>query len=408
MIMNLTEIYYLHEIGGKKNNEDYIWPVPGTASADDKIFVVCDGVGGSENGEIASKIVAQLVGTTLLKTPTSEIDTPLINKLLSDAKQKLIDYARLHQLSTNMATTFSVLIFVDDRAFIAWCGDSRGYHIRNGEILFKTDDHSLVSSLVKSGEITPEEAQLHPQKNLLLKAVNADEADPEAEGHWIEEVLDGDYFMLCTDGLLENIGDRDIKFLLEQNDRGSIDLVQSIQKFCYEKTRDNYSMYLVKVQKEEEEYIPAKKKSVLRWLIPLLLLVLAAGAFVFKDNFLPPKVMQIVTPTNINKDSLDRVDSLLHVNAAAHDTLNHRSDTFEAKVTPIPPAKADSAAGHAIAVNKADSAAKTAKAAVKTDTSAKHTRIVNRTDSSAKHVKVINKTDTTGQQLKPAVQKDSL
>lgn len=340
--MNLTEIYYLHEIGGKKNNEDYIWPVPGTASPDDKIFIVCDGVGGSENGEIASKIVAQSVGTALLKAPTLEIDTPFVNQLLSDARQKLIDYARLHQLSTNMATTFSLLVFFRERAFLSWCGDSRVYHIRNGEILFKTDDHSLVSTLVKNGEITEEEARTHPQKNMLLKAVNADETDPEADGHWIEEVLDGDYFMLCTDGLLENIGDRDIKFLLEQNDRGSIDLVQSIQKFCYDKTRDNYSMYLVKV-KTEENPIPAKKKKNIGWLLVLLILVLAVAAFAIKENyFMPAKVMNVVIPTNINKDSLGNADSLLHENAplhenaAPHDTLSHRPDTPAAKINPIP------------------------------------------------------------------------
>ncbi|HEX9508976.1 MAG TPA: protein phosphatase 2C domain-containing protein [Puia sp.] len=363
--MTLTEIYYLHEIGGKKNNEDYIWPVPGTASPDDKIFIVCDGVGGSENGEIASKIVAQSVGTALLKTATLEIDTPFINRLLSDARQKLIDYARLHQLSTNMATTFSLLIFLNEKAFISWCGDSRVYHIRKGEILFKTDDHSLVSSLVKSGEITQEEAQTHPQKNMLLKAVNADEADPEADGHWIDEVLDGDYFMLCTDGLLENIGDRDIKFLLEQNDRGSIDLVQSIQKFCYDKTRDNYSMYLVKV-KTEEKKSPAKKKGTIGWLVILLILVLAAAAFAIKENyFRPKKVMNVVIPTNINKDSLDNADSLLHENAALHekaappDSLPHRPDTPVAKIIPTP-------------VPKADSSGKPVKTITKTDTSGSH------------------------------------
>ncbi|HWK04196.1 MAG TPA: protein phosphatase 2C domain-containing protein [Puia sp.] len=373
--MNLTEIYYLHEIGGKKNNEDYIWPVPGTASPDDKIFIVCDGVGGSENGEIASKIVAQSVGTTLLKTAMQEIDTPFINQLLSDAKQKLIDYARQHQLSTNMATTFSLLVFIGERAFISWCGDSRVYHIRNGEILFKTDDHSLVSSLVKSGEITKEEAQTHPQKNMLLKAVNADEADPEAEGHWIEEVLDGDYFMLCTDGLLENIGDRDIKFLLEQNDRGSIDLVQSMQKFCYDKTRDNYSMYLVKV-KTEEISISAKKKTPLRWWVLLLILVLAAAAFAIKEKyFMPQKVMNVVIPTNINKDSLDKADSLLHEktalqeNAASHDSLSPHSDTPVAKIVPIPP---DSTAKHVKTIPKADSAGKHLKPIPKTDTSGSH------------------------------------
>jgi protein phosphatase len=315
--MNLSEIYYLHEIGGKKNQEDYIWPVPGTASPDDKIFIVCDGVGGSENGEIASKIVAQSVGTALLKSAVREIDVPFINQLLSDARQKLIDYARQHQMSMRMATTFSLLIFIDEKAFISWCGDSRVYHIRGGEILYKTEDHSLVSTLVKSGEITAEDAQDHPQKNLLLRAVNADESDPEADGYWTDALQDGDYFMLCTDGLLENISERDIKFLLVQNDKGSIDLVSSVQKFCQDKTRDNYSMYLVKVKTEGEK--DGKKKKRYGWLVLLLIVLLAAAAFVIRENyFTPPKVMNVVVPMNISKDSMEGADSLAHGQDTIH------------------------------------------------------------------------------------------
>ena len=366
--MTLTEIYYLHEIGGKKNNEDYIWPVPGTASPDDKIFIVCDGVGGSENGEVASRIVAQSVGTALLKAATLEIDTPFINQLLGDARLKLVEYAKQHQLSTNMATTFSLLIFIGEKAFISWCGDSRVYHIRNGEILFKTEDHSLVSSLVKSGEITEEEAQTHPQKNMLLKAVNAEEQDPEAEGHWTEEVEDGDYFMLCTDGLLENIGDRDIRFLLEQNDKGSIDLVQSFQKFCYEKTRDNYSMYLVRIKAAEKSTPPKKKKGAARWLALLLILLLAAGGFVIKENyFTSKKVMNVVVPVNINKDSLENADSLLRENSVAleKDTVRTKDtvgkttgkDTVRAAVQPLPH-NPDTSAKHMKAVSKKDSVSK--------------------------------------------------
>jgi PPM family protein phosphatase len=387
--MNLTEIYYLHEIGGKKNQEDYIWPVPGTASPDDKIFIVCDGVGGAENGEIASKIVAQSVGTSLLKTATREIDTPFINQLLSDARQKLIDYAGLHKLSTHMATTFSLLIFIDEKAFISWCGDSRVYHIRNGEILFKTDDHSLVNTLVKSGEITAEEAQSHPQKNMLLKAINADEPDPEADGHWTDEVLDGDYFMLCTDGLLENISDRDIKFLLVQNDKGSIDLVQSVQKFCYDKTRDNYSMYLVKVKKEEKE-APKKKKGAFRWLVFLLILVLAAAAFVIKENyFVSKKVMNVVVPVNINKDSMENADSILRANTIAHekDTIRGKDTThIKDSAHPVPvPVKTQIVLKDTTrpASSHPDSAGKRMKAANKPDSSRTHMKMVPKKDSAS-------------------------
>jgi protein phosphatase len=315
--MNLTQIYYIHEIGSKKTQEDYIWPVPGTASPDDRIFIVCDGVGGSESGEIASRIVAESVGTALLKkmipgtAKSPEIGIVLINQLLADAKSKLMDYAKLHRLNADMATTFTLLVLGRDKAFIAWCGDSRVYHIRNGSILFRTADHSLVSSLVRSGELTEEEAREHPQKNVILKAVRADDTEPEADGSWIEDVQEGDYFMLCTDGLLENISERDLIFLLEQNDKGDIDLVESFQRFCYDKTKDNYSMYLVKVSAEKKRTAGKRK---IRWLAFLLLLLIGAAALIIKEIYFNGKkvinvVIPVVTPVSKNTDSPEEEDT---------------------------------------------------------------------------------------------------
>ncbi len=245
--MQVTQIFYLHEIGSKKNQEDYLWPVPGTASAEDHIFIVCDGVGGSDSGEVASRIVAESVGTSLLRTPNGEVGLELVASLLEGARRKLVEYGVAKGLGSDMATTFTLLELIGDRAFIAWVGDSRVYHVRGNEILFRTEDHSLVYSLIRSGELSEEEAHNHPQKNLLLKAVRADDTEPGADGHWVEDIRDGDYFMLCTDGLLENITEPDLLFLLRQNDEGAIDIVKAFQQFCFEKTRDNYSMYLIRV-----------------------------------------------------------------------------------------------------------------------------------------------------------------
>ncbi|HLZ87188.1 MAG TPA: protein phosphatase 2C domain-containing protein, partial [Puia sp.] len=288
--MQVTQIDYLHEVGAKKNQEDYLWPLPGTASSQDKVFIVCDGVGGSESGEVASKLVAESVGEALLKTPLSGVGLPLINELLEAARLKLVEYATLKGLSTDMATTFTLLHLVKERAFIAWCGDSRVYHLRKNEILFRTDDHSLVHSLIRKGEMTEEEARNHPQKNLLLKAIRADDSRPEAEGHWIEDIQEGDYFLLCTDGLLENISDADLLFLLHQNELGEIDLVKAFRQYCYDKTRDNYSMYLIRVSPgpvEEEEKRPAGKgiRRRVGWLLFLLLILVAAAAFIIKENY---------------------------------------------------------------------------------------------------------------------------
>lgn len=328
--MAASVIYYLHEIGAKKNQEDYIWPVAGTASDDDKLFIVCDGVGGSNNGEVASRIVSESVGNALLKISESKINLPLVNKLLFEARAKLIDYSSAHNLPTDMATTFSLLALVGRRAFISWCGDSRVYHIQKGEIKFQTQDHSLVNTLLKSGDITADEAEAHPQKNIILKAIRADDTTSQAECHWIKKVRNGDYFLLCSDGLLENITERDIKFLVEQNDRGTIDLVQSFQKFCYNKTNDNYSMYLIKVNPGKSAF-----KKLSTWLLLLLSLsIFAAGAMIINNKyFSKQRKYKMVMPVNRPKSAIDTEDS--------------RSPHFDSTgKTPVRLAKKDSSIMH--------------------------------------------------------------
>ncbi|HEY1213645.1 MAG TPA: protein phosphatase 2C domain-containing protein [Bryobacteraceae bacterium] len=245
--MRVTQIDYLHETGAKRNQEDFLWPLPGTASEKDRIFIVCDGVGGSESGEVASQLIAEWVAQGLQNAPESEVGLPLINNLLEEARSRLVEHALLKGLGKDMATTFTLLYLMKDRAYIAWCGDSRVYHLRGNEILFRTTDHSLVHSLVRNGELTEEDARDHPQKNLLLKAIRADEPRPEAEGHWVRDIREGDYFLLCTDGLLENISVTDVLFLLQQSEQREMYLAKAFRTYCYNKTRDNYSMYLVRV-----------------------------------------------------------------------------------------------------------------------------------------------------------------
>ncbi|HXB06885.1 MAG TPA: protein phosphatase 2C domain-containing protein [Puia sp.] len=245
--MQIRQIDYLYEIGARKKQEDYLWPIPGTASRDDKIFIVCDGVGGSEKGEVASSLVAEQVGRSLLRRPLEDIDLALVNELLETARRKLVEFALLRGFNTDMATTLALLVLERDRALIAWCGDSRVYHLRGHEILFRTGDHSLVYTLMRQGELTEVEAREHPQRNLLLKAIRADDLRPEAEGHWISDIREGDYFLLCTDGLLENIPEADLLSLLQQNELGSLGLGEALRQYCFNKTRDNYSMYLIQV-----------------------------------------------------------------------------------------------------------------------------------------------------------------
>lgn len=274
--MTLRKIYYLHEIGGKKTQEDYLWPPPGVATPADKIFIVCDGVGGAEHGELASKMIAEFAGAYLLNAPADSLSQEMINDMLGKAQEKLVAHARHYALNPDMATTFSLLVLQHQKAFIAWCGDTRAYHIRNGVIQYKTSDHSLVNSLVKNGSITEEEAAVHPQRNIILKAIKADLSPIEADAVWIDDVQDGDFFVLCTDGVMENIKDTILTTLLASENFSQNGIIDLFQKYCYGKTRDNYSMYLLQTGKP----VTTKKSSSARktgWAIATILLLAFAG-----------------------------------------------------------------------------------------------------------------------------------
>jgi PPM family protein phosphatase len=340
--LNVTSIYYLHEIGGKKNQEDYIWPVPGTALPENKIFIICDGVGGSENGEIASGMIAEYISSILLQTPPANISLDYINSLLEAAKQNLINHAVAKGLNKDMATTFTLLVLFNDKAFIAWCGDSRVYHIRNGEILYKTSDHSLVNSLVKKGEITEEDALAHPQKHIILKAISGDDSIPEAEGHWINDLSTDDCFMLCTDGLLENITDDDLKILLAGNSLRK-DVLIAIRQKCFGKTKDNYSMYLLQISLQEKPVaLKPKKSNAVLWMALAAITVIAGGLFFFTRKDLSAEQLQapiikhdsVIAPATVivKKDTNIQPDK----NVVPDSEIINKEEGEERKIIPAP------------------------------------------------------------------------
>ncbi|MEP6750340.1 MAG: protein phosphatase 2C domain-containing protein [Bacteroidota bacterium] len=339
--MILAKFYYLNETGSKKNQEDFIWPAPRTVGKDNKIFIVCDGVGGSSKGEIASRLVAEYMGNALSKADISLLSIERINTLLEEARNVLKEYARTRQTGTDMATTFTLLALHADRAFIAWCGDSRVYHFRSGKVLYKTEDHSLVNSLVKAGEISETDAIVHPQKNVILKAIKADSPSIEAEGGWSLPVEDGDYFLLCTDGLLENWRDDAIADLLSSPHEDNVNLADLFQKKSLNNTRDNYSMYLVQTTADPEQPIGKKtNKNKVAGLVLLIALVVLAVIGIVYSASRKQKTPVTNTPVNIVTDSIAHQqvqqpapqpvgDSGAHIKKLSPDTNLHAPVHFQ-------------------------------------------------------------------------------
>lgn len=254
----------LNEVGKRVNNEDAVYPILPkdermSALAQETpqipgLYLVCDGVGGANKGEIASMLVSVNIPDYIKNNaPGSDPLAPeYINHAIKKCEKAMDSFSASFPESSGMATTLTLAYFNDFGVSLAWAGDSRIYHIRNGKICYKTTDHSLVNELVKMGQITPEQALTHPRKNVILRAVMGSHNPIQAECHYIlwDDIQAGDWFFLCSDGILEGIKETDFEglFLQEMSAQAIID---KISDKCYYDSRDNYSCYLIQMGEKE-------------------------------------------------------------------------------------------------------------------------------------------------------------
>jgi len=249
--MNIYPSAYLNELGSRSNNEDSIFP--DSPSIEDRLFLVCDGVGGQDKGEVASKLICNYFPEYFSENQNDIYDKEYLESGLQFIEKQLKNHIKSHSECSGMASTLTLLYLSkkDNKALIGWVGDSRVYHIRDGEILFQTKDHSEVQSLIDMGEITEKEAEGHPRKNIITRAISG--INPtRIDQKIIENIKPNDFFLLCTDGVLENLDTNIIKqWFLKENDPDKIRML--ILNKATNKTKDNFSMYLVKIKNTEEK-----------------------------------------------------------------------------------------------------------------------------------------------------------
>lgn len=242
---------YSH-IGRKDQQEDAVWPAYDTVTADDRCIILCDGVGGSEHGEVASQTSAKVIGEYLTEVLAQN---DFVSK--DDVQQAVtLAYDELDRIDTepnesgrvSMATTLTCVCIHKDGILAAHMGDSRIYHIRPGQGLrYQSDDHSLVNALLKAGELTPEEAKTFPRKNVIIKALQPHiERRFKAECHQLTDVQSGDYLFLCSDGVLEQVTDERLVEVISMDcpDEKKLELLQAES---LDKTHDNYTAYLIPI-----------------------------------------------------------------------------------------------------------------------------------------------------------------
>ncbi|GBU07014.1 protein phosphatase [Bacteroidales bacterium] len=249
MPINLDKSYSINEIGARSNNEDTTQPKHEYITAESRLFMVCDGVGGSKKGEIASALACESIQDYFdnFIQPEQVFSKEFIDKSVRYAEIRFDDYIKENPSAQGMATTLCLVYFSSTGVYLAHAGDSRIYQIRDGEVLYKTEDHSLVNTLLLSGQITKEDAKNHPQKNVILRAIQGSQFPVEMEVNKIEDVLSGDQFFICTDGILEALSEEEICSILNQK-KGAETKLKQIKEICSAKSKDNFSAYLIPVQ----------------------------------------------------------------------------------------------------------------------------------------------------------------
>lgn len=242
---------------GNPHQEDCIFPAHGQQKETDRLFILCDGMGGHEDGEVASSTVCAAMSNSIFESvPDCEGDfsDDILNKAISDAFIALDELPTANESTEKkMGTTMTFLKFHSKGCTIAHMGDSRVYHIRPGQgredtrILFKTTDHSLVNDLIKIGELTPEEAKLSKQKNIITRAMLPKmERQPKPSIYHTADIEKGDYFYMCSDGMLEQMEDEHLLFNFSDATGDDENKVKILTQ-ATSQNRDNHTAIIVHI-----------------------------------------------------------------------------------------------------------------------------------------------------------------
>lgn len=258
------KVYSIWEFGQRKDadgnphQEDSTFPMPGELNDSDRTFILCDGMGGHDAGEVASATVCEAMGESILN------DGHDAEGVFTDDDLKAAVAAAFDALDQKdsgaekkMGTTMTFLKLHNDGVTIAHMGDSRVYHIRPGEdgattqILFETRDHSLINDLIRIGEMTREEARTSRQKNVITRAMQPNmERRPRADVHHITDIKAGDYFYMCSDGMLEQPDMESGETLRNIFSRqgGPDERRVNILKDVTENNRDNHTALIIHIE----------------------------------------------------------------------------------------------------------------------------------------------------------------
>lgn len=240
--------YAKTDVGKKRSmNQDYLFCSTEAIGSFQNLFIVADGMGGHKAGDHASKLCVEEVVNSI-KESYAKTPVTIYTNAIDAANRAVYEEAEQYMEYEGMGTTFVSCTIAGGIMYVANIGDSRLYLLR-GDIEQITEDHSLVGELVKNGRITESEARIHPQKNIITRALGTDE---EVSADYYEIRLEiGDVILLCSDGLSNMLDNEEMEYVLRHNKNIDAATEALVDKANKNGGEDNISVVVIKIEQED-------------------------------------------------------------------------------------------------------------------------------------------------------------
>jgi len=244
------EAAHLTDIGKKrKHNEDALGFF--NLSEDEVLAVVADGMGGHASGEVASRMAVEIIQEVYSKERMEQDVLEALKSAFEVANFTILQKSLEQEDLNGMGTTATALVIKGDQTFVGHMGDSRAYLFRNATVHQLTKDHSMVSRMVEQGLLSKEEAQHHPQRNVIYKTLGVNrDADLDLVGPL--SIQGDDIFLLCSDGLTNLVSDEELLKIVKKEapEKACEKLIQLANK---RGGHDNITIQILKVSNQRGE-----------------------------------------------------------------------------------------------------------------------------------------------------------
>ena len=230
----------------RNGNEDSIFVLP-----EQRLYIVADGVGGHNSGELASRMSVGYMAQYMALNPLNKVKSKAglkryFQDCFSGANELVYNKARCEKANRGMATTALVCYLRADECYVVNVGDSRAYLVRDGVMRQLTEDHTLVNDMIKSGMISPEEALQHPDRHMITRAIGG---EPTIEPDFYRfKTYSGDLIIMCTDGLYAEVG-ADTMLQMAMETKAMHRLARNlVDEANHAGGKDNISVVCIKIQ----------------------------------------------------------------------------------------------------------------------------------------------------------------